>query len=191
MRFSSVLLLALVAFCSTSAADKPRLLLQRIGPAASSIHIANADGTGERQLPAKSALDYNASLSSDGQWIVFTSEREGSADLYRCRIDGSSLERLTDDPAYDDQASWSPDGTRIAFVSTRRSGRTRIWLLDVATNRAESITADAGADFRPSWSPDGQWIAFSSDRGTRIERDLPEWEHLHRTSIYLIRPNGR
>ncbi|HEU4877910.1 MAG TPA: hypothetical protein VFT21_00565 [Gemmatimonadaceae bacterium] len=101
------------------------------------------------------------------------------------------MERLTGDPAYDDQASWSPDGTRIAFVSTRRSGRTRIWLLDVATKRAESITADAGADFRPSWSPDSQWIAFSSDRGTRIERDLPEWEHLHRTSIYLIRPNGR
>jgi TolB protein len=190
MRLPSVLLPTLVAFSLASAADKPRLLIQRIGPSASAIHIANADGTGERQLPAKSALDYNASLSPDGQWIAFTSEREGSADLYRCRIDGSSLEKLTDDPAYDDQASWSPNGERMVFVSTRRSGRTDIWLLDVATKRAASLTADAVANFRPSWSPDGQWIAFSSDRGTPIERDLPEWEHLHRTSIYLIRPNG-
>ena len=124
MRIPGALLLAVFAFSSTSAADKPRLLIQRIGPVTSKIHIANADGTGEQALPMKPELDYNASLSPDGQWIVFTSEREGSADLYRARIDGSSLERLTDDPAYDDQASWSPDGTRIAFVSTRRSGKT-------------------------------------------------------------------
>lgn len=190
MRLPNILLLALAVFSSTNAADKHRLLVQRIGPSASTIHIANADGSHERQLLAISALDYNASLSPDGQWIVFTSEREGSADLYRSRLDGTSLERLTADPAYDDQASWSPDGSRIVFVSTRRSGRTGIWTLDPATRTARNITSDEGADFRPSWSPDGQWIAFSSDRGTRIERDLPEWEHLHRTSIYLIRSNG-
>ena len=189
-RLPGALLLALAMFSSTSASDKPRLLIQRIGPSASTIHIANADGSGERQLLRMSALDYNASLSPDGQWIVFTSEREGSADLYRCRVDGSSVERLTADPAYDDQAGWSPDGRGIVFVSTRRSGRTSIWTLDLATKAARSITLDPGADFRPSWSPDGQWIAFSSDRGTQIERDPPEWEHLHRTSIYLIRPNG-
>ena len=190
MRIPTIALSALVIISSTNASDKPRLLIQRIGPSASTIHIANADGSGEHQLLAMSALDYNASLSPDGQWIVFTSERDGSADLYRARIDGSSLERLTADPAYDDQASWSPEGNRIVFVSTRGSGTTDIWTLDLATRTARNITADAGADFRPSWSPDGQWIAFSSDRGTRIERDSPEWEHLHRTSVYLIRPNG-
>ena len=190
MRIPATALSALVMISSTNASDKPRLLIQRIGPSASTIHVANADGSGEHQLLAMSALDYNASLSPDGQWIVFTSERDGSADLYRARVDGSSLERLTADPAYDDQASWSPDGRSIVFVSTRRSGSTDIWTLDVATRATRHITAEAGGDFRPSWSPDGRWIAFSSDRGTQIERDLPEWEHLHRTSIYLIRPDG-
>jgi Tol biopolymer transport system component len=190
MRIPTIALSALVIISSTNAFEKPRLLIQRIGPSASTIHIANADGSGEHTLLDMSALDYNASLSPDGQWIAFTSEREGSADLYRARIDGSSLERLTADAAYDDQVSWSPDASRIVFVSTRGSGTTDIWTLDLATRTARNITADAGGDFRPSWSPDGQWIAFSSDRGTRIERVPPHWEHLHRTSVYLIRPNG-
>lgn len=191
MRTALVPVVALAVMSSATAADKTRLLIHRIGPSVSTIHIARADGSSERPLLAVSALDYNASLSPDGQWVVFTSERDGSADLYRARVDGSALERLTDDAAYDDQASWSPDGGSLVFVSTRGSGTTDIWTLDVAAKTARNITASAGGDFRPSWSPDGRWIAFSSDRGTGIERDLPEWEHLQRTSIYLIRPDGQ
>jgi Tol biopolymer transport system component len=160
MRLPSVLLPTLVAFSLASAADKPRLLIQRIGPSASAIHIANADGTGERQLPAKSALDYNASLSPDGQWIAFTSEREGSADLYRCRIDGSSLEKLTDDPAYDDQASWSPNGERMVFVSTRRSGRTDIWLLDVARKELQASQRTLSPTFDQAGHRTGSGLPF-------------------------------
>jgi Tol biopolymer transport system component len=191
MRIAGAAMLALAIVSSTVASDKQRLLIQRIGPSVSSVYLANADGTGERRLPGPSALDYNPALSPDGQWIAFTSERRGSADLYRVRVDGSSLERLTSDPAYDDQASWSPDGSSLAFVSTRTSGTADIWTLDLATKAARNLTATAGGDFRPSWSPDGKWIAFSSDRGTRIESNPPEWEHLHRTSIYLIARNGQ
>ena len=182
------LALLTVTVASQHLTDTPRLLIQRIGPSACTIHIANADGSGERQLLTTSGLDYNASLSPDGQAIVFTSERDGSADLYRARVDGSGLERLTSDPAYDDQASWSPDGKSIAFVSTRGSGTTDIWVLDVATRRTRNLTAHGGGDFRPSWSPDGQWIVFSSDRGTQVERKPDEWgtsaphQHLPRAS---------
>jgi Tol biopolymer transport system component len=190
MRKGLVLLIALVISSTIDAADEHRLLIHRIGPSAATLHTARADGSGERPILTQSALDYNASLSPDGQWILFTSERSGSADIYRARMDGSSLERLTDHPAYDDQASWSPDGTKMAFVSSRASGTTDIWTLDLRTKSARNLTAAPGGDFRPSWSPDGRWIAFSSDRGTEVERDLPEWEHLQRTSIYVVRPDG-
>jgi len=190
MRTSAIVSLTLVTIATAGAADKPRLLIQRIGPSLATIHMANADGSKQKQILDTPALDYNASLSPDTQWVVFTSERDGSADLYRVRVDGTSLQRLTTDPAYEDQAAWSPDGTRIAFVSTSGSGTTAIWTLDIASKLARRVATTRGSDFRPSWSPDGNWIAFSSDRETRIERKPPEWEHLHRTSIYLIRPDG-
>jgi TolB protein len=132
-------------------------------PSNTEIFIAAGDGTGARPLAANPALDYNASLSPDGRWIVFTSHRAGSADLYRIRPDGSTLERLTADDAFDDQATFSPDGQQVAFVSSR-GGQADVWTLDLATRRAHRVTSHPAGDFRPAWSPDGQWLAFSSDR---------------------------
>jgi len=101
---------------------KERILLHRIGPSQSTLFIANADGSDERPLLPNSGFDYNASFSADGKWIIFTSERGGSADIYRVHPDGSGLERLTEDPAYDDQGALSPDGKQLAFVSSRSTG---------------------------------------------------------------------
>src|ERR1700730_3748300 len=126
-------LLALAALVPLSAAN--RIYLNRIGPSASELFIANADGTGEHKLFATTGFDYDASFSTDGKWVVFTSERNGSADVYRVHADGSGLERLIDDAAYDDQASLSPDGNRLAFVSTRGSGTTDIWRLHLKTKK--------------------------------------------------------
>src|SRR5260370_11035253 len=148
---------------------KERILLHRIGPSQSTLFIAKADGSNERALMSNSVLDYNASLSADGKWIIFTSERAGSADIYRVHSDGSGLEQLTDDPAYDDQGALSPDGKQLAFVSSRGTGSADIWVLDLQTKKARNLT-HAPASFRPCWSPDGKWIAFSSDRNTPVRR---------------------
>jgi Tol biopolymer transport system component len=179
------------------------LLLNRIGPSASRIFIANADGANERKLIDSGTLDYNASFSADGQWIVFTSERDGlgNANIYRARVDGSQLERLTDSPAVDDAAVLSPDGSQIAFVSTRDGFRANIWVMDLATRRARNLTGDPSVQgraglpsgfFRPAWSPNGQWLAFSSDRNTSWEghHDGAGWEHTQELSLYVIRSDG-
>src|SRR5689334_14336966 len=60
-----------------------RILFTRLAPTALTIYIADADGSHERRLLDGDGLDYNAAFSADGIWIVFTSERGGSADLYR------------------------------------------------------------------------------------------------------------
>ena len=75
----------------------------------SELMIADADGSNPHKLVPGTEIDYNASFSFDGQWVVFTSERSGSADIFRARVDGTALERLTDSPAFDDQAALSPD----------------------------------------------------------------------------------
>ena len=181
---------ALVAGMVVSAAEPHRLLIHRIGPSAVTIITANGDGSAQRPLLGSRTLDYNPSMSADGSTIVFTSERDGSPDLYLVKSDGTGLRRLTDNAAYDDQAALSPDGTAVAFVSTRGSGSTDVWVMDVRTRQARNLTSSPGGDFRPAWSPDGRLIAFSSDRGTTIERNLPAWEHLQRTSIYVVPADG-
>ena len=193
MKRQLIVLLAVAALGSLQtgrAAAPQRLLFSRLGPAQAQLFVANRDGSGERAVLPVTGLDYSPALAGDGRWIVFTSERDGSADLYKVNVDGTGLERLTTDPAYDDQAAISPDGRSVAFVSTRGLGKTRIWLLDIATKRAQLVAPSAGGDFRPAWSPDGQRIAFTSDRDSRGTRVPGQWEHLHSTRLYVVRRDG-
>jgi len=157
------------------------------GPLNDDIFIADANGAHARPLLANPANDYNASFSRDGKWIVFTSERNGSADIYRAHPDGSGLEQLTNDPSFDDQAAFSPDGEKIAFVSSRNK-QADIFILDIATKKIMNITNHPAGDFRPSWSPDGEWIAFSTDRDA--QRIMPVFTLWHSTEIYTIRVDG-
>jgi Tol biopolymer transport system component len=189
-RVRLAVLFSLVA-CGSILAAKDRIFVDQWSPTRSELFIADADGTNPRKLVAGLELDYNASFSNDGQWVVFTSERYGSSDIFRVRPNGMGLERLTDDPAYDDQAALSPDGNSLAFVSTRDTGTTDIYVMDMKTRKVRNLTNSPGGDFRPSWSPNGQMIAFSSDRGTKIQRSKGTWEHVHQASVYVMGADGR
>lgn len=169
------------------AAPTYQIALASFGPINADMFIADADGNNAKPLLPHAGFDGNGSFSLDGKSIVFTSERDGSYDIYRSRPDGSGLERLVDDPAYDDQAALSPDGRSMAFVSTR-SGQADIWILALPTKKLRNLTAQPAGDFRPAWSPDGEWLAFSSDRDSR--KPKPTFVLRHSTEIYLIRADG-
>jgi Tol biopolymer transport system component len=158
------------------------------------VFIADADGSNARPLLAPNDYDnFNASFSQSGDWIVFTSDRSGSADVYRVHADGSGLERLTDNPAFDDQGVLSPDGSSLAFVSTR-DGAANIWLLDLRKRALSNLTEGSSGDFRPAWSPDGTRIAFSSDRDSpRTPLSAPGAAPFFiplRTQIYVMARDG-
>src|SRR5437868_8347788 len=139
------------------------IAFKSFAPNNSDIFIADSDGNHVRALLPNRFLDYDASFSADGRWIVFTSNRSGVAKIYRGHPDGSGLTQLTDGRAFADQAALSPDLRSLAFVSSR-GGQADISTLDLATRRLRNITRHRAGDFRPAWSPNGQWIAFSSDR---------------------------
>ena len=181
---------ACAAFAATTllAAEGPYTIAYAIlVPLNTGIFIANADGTNERMLVSDAMFDSNAAFAPDGRWVLFSSRRHGSVDIYRVQIDGTHLERLTDDVAFDDQAVMAPDGRHVAFVSSR-SGQADIWLLDLQTRKVRNLTNHTGGDYRPAFSPDGQWIAFTSDRGSDgawAKDPMPQL-----TQIYVMRADG-
>ncbi len=172
-----------------SASAQYGIAFASFAPLNTDIFIADADGSNARPFLADPELDYNASFSHDGNWIVFTSYRNSSADIYRAHPDGSGLERLVDSPAFDDQGSLSPDGKWLAFVSSR-SGQADIWILNLASRKVRNLTHHPAGDFRPAWSPDGKWLAFSSDRNSTHPKGLSGFATMLSIELYIVKFDG-
>ena len=151
------------------------------------IYVMNKDGTAKRLTSSLSA-DYDPRFSPDGTRIVFTSRRDGYANIYCMDRDGSNVVQLTFGKSIDSVGSWSPDGETIAFTSSR-SGNYDIYVMDSDGSDVVQLTDDPGNDGWPVFSPDGKKIVFVSDRNGSYDlycmdgevitqlTDTPEYEN--------------
>lgn len=100
--------------------DVETIVFTSLRPGHLDVYLFDRDGTRPRRLTNHGNLDYNPVMSPDGRWVVFTSDRDGSSNLYALDLttDGEPI-ALTSHPAMDDAPALSPDGSRLAFVSTR------------------------------------------------------------------------
>src|SRR5262249_52263969 len=86
------------------------------------IWVANDSGTGAQRLTDNRARDVYPRFSPDGEWIAFSSNREGNDDVYVIPATGGKPRQLTFHSANDTVVGWSADGKRVVFSSTRAQG---------------------------------------------------------------------
>ncbi|BDU71899.1 hypothetical protein [Mesoterricola silvestris] len=132
----------------------------------SDISVLNPAKGRTRQITGNSGINTEPAWSPTGHQIAFTSDREGSPQIYLMEPDGSNVRRLTLEGTYNASPAWSPDGGMLAYVS-RMDGRFNLFVYKLAEGKAYQVTRGAVSSESPSWSPDGRWIAFASDQDGR------------------------
>src|SRR5262245_17237089 len=118
---------------------------------------ADENGANVQRITAHRARDTTPRFSPDGQWIAFSSDREGNLDVWVVPAIGGSPKQLTFHSSDDTVLGWSPDGKQVLFYSSR--GDDFLGTLYVVPLAGGGETK-AGTDF-------GMYGCFAPD-GTRL-----------------------
>ncbi|MGH7636448.1 MAG: TolB family protein [Gemmatimonadaceae bacterium] len=163
------------------------------------LYTANPDGSNRRRLTSYGVYTAEATLSPDGQTLVFTSLKDGDLELYTMNVDGTNIRRLTNTPGYDGGAFFSPDGKMIVYrahhptgsdlVSYRellgqrliRPNRMELFVMNADGSNQRQITSLGGANFAPIFTPDSRRIIFSSNHKNPRSRNF---------DLYLVNLDG-
>ena len=121
----------------------------------SSIWVRDPDESIPRQLAVDMRNVHGFAVSPDGRYLVVSSDRAGTFNLWRVEMNGGELVRLTE--GEDVSPRFSPDGRWIVFQRGFPSGA-RIWRVSRDGGEAVALTQTRGQ--RPDVSPDGNLIAY-------------------------------
>lgn len=129
--------------------------------------LVGADGSeAPRRLTNEQRRDRDPVWSADGRWVYFSSQREGTAALWRVPAAGGRPERLTLGTGPEREPSLSRRGDRLAY-STSKS-EVDIVVVDRATGERASFTGGR-SDSSPVMAPDGRNLIFASDRAGKFD----------------------
>lgn len=129
-----------------------------------------AGGTATRILGGI-AWEMQPRFSPDGEWIAYTSDRDGGDNIWIARVDGSDPRQVSDESfRLLNSPNWSPDGqylvARKHFTGTRSLGAGEIWMYHRSGGAGVQVTErpnqqqDVG---EPIFSADGRFVYFSQD----------------------------
>lgn len=96
--------------------DAKQLAFRRmLGEMNSEVFVANADGSGARNLTNHPAFDGWPAWSPDGTQISFASNRNANYQIFVMKVDGSDVRLLANTEGRATAPQWGRDGLRIYF----------------------------------------------------------------------------
>jgi Tol biopolymer transport system component len=139
------------------------------------VFVVAVDGSREGRVVEHRGNDEMAGWSPDGKWLLFTSNRAGSMDLWAVPfVDGKgqgTSELLK--PGFGERGypmGVTPNGALYYGVDKGGAGLSSIQVasFDVSTGKLTSSPTDlthGSIDSSPAWSPDSKELAYVSQRG--------------------------
>jgi hypothetical protein len=123
-------------------------------------------GAGDTLAPimVDGSANVQPALSPDRTRIAFSSNRNGSFDLFVMDADGSSPRRITTDAGTEGEPVWTPDGSRIVYTTTQAGGGSQLRSIMPDGRDSRPLTNSPGGNQSPDVSPDGRTVAFISAR---------------------------
>ncbi|MCK4557793.1 MAG: PD40 domain-containing protein, partial [Candidatus Aminicenantes bacterium] len=123
--------------------------------------VVSSQGGKATRLTDHVAYDREPIWSPDGQWLAFTSNRNGNNDVYILKAQGGIPRQLTYHSGNDVASDFTPDGKSVVFTSSRSSSSS-IFKISISGGNALPLL-----DTYWSWphkariSPDGKTVLFS------------------------------
>jgi tricorn protease len=118
--------------------------------------------SGGRAYPVTSHVEYDSNpiFSPDGNWIAFSSNRNGNADIFIVPSNGGVARQITFSSGGETATDWTPDGKYLIFSGRRDTANAGIFAIDVETLRFKRLTEDYKNLNEATYSPDGKTVAF-------------------------------
>ncbi len=146
------------------------------------IFMADLDGKIVKRLTDTKGYDAEATLSPDGNKMIFTSMRDGDLDLYVMDLNTYKVKRITNTLGYDGGAWFSPDGKKIIWRASRPKTPEEIadyknllsqglvaptsmevFVASADGSEAKQITSYGQANWAPNFLPDSKRVIFCSN----------------------------
>ncbi len=114
-----------------------------------------ADATQQRQLTFNSHNNKQPTVSPDGRYIFFVSDRGGTVNIWRIDRDGNNPQQLTSGSG-EENPQCTPDGKWVLYTLLG-AGKPTIWRVSITGGAPQQMIHDYSAS--PTVSPDGKSFA--------------------------------
>ena len=104
-------------------------------------------------------------VSWDGRWLAYDSDRNGQADVWKVPLAGGTPEQVTRGPNNEFVNDWSPDGGELVYHSMSQGGQRDVMVVSADGMKTEPVATSAAEEQHAAWGPDGNSIIFDLSTG--------------------------